>query len=201
MDFVRNNDRKSHESLHTEEKKFVCAGDLDGGQKWGCGRRFALAKNLRRHFRSEKGRKCIKPLLDEEESKRQAAEVTARDLTGLADSSSAQEQDLQPPLSEETCSYHEPGISIDIASNPRVSNEGEQLSGPERARQRSSKSARPTRDEALKAADSVRRCIQYHGRLNTEENGFRGYLELTFVSVAVKASSPEPGFLSGAFAD
>lgn len=39
---------------------------------WGCGRRFARADALGRHFRSEAGRICIKPLLDEEHADRQA---------------------------------------------------------------------------------------------------------------------------------
>jgi hypothetical protein len=33
---------------------------------WGCGRRFARADALGRHFRSEAGRVCIRPLLEEE---------------------------------------------------------------------------------------------------------------------------------------
>ena len=40
---------------------------------WGCGRRFARADALGRHFRSEAGRICIKPLLDEEAQERQRA--------------------------------------------------------------------------------------------------------------------------------
>lgn len=64
--FARQHDRKRHESLHSGEKKFVCKGDLKAGGQWGCGRRFARADALGRHFRSEAGRICIKPLLDEE---------------------------------------------------------------------------------------------------------------------------------------
>ncbi|ODH45899.1 hypothetical protein GX48_08021 [Paracoccidioides brasiliensis] len=64
--FARQHDRKRHESLHSGEKKFVCRGDLARGGHWGCGRRFARADALGRHFRSEAGRVCIKPLLDEE---------------------------------------------------------------------------------------------------------------------------------------
>ncbi|KAJ5032449.1 uncharacterized protein L3040_009053 [Drepanopeziza brunnea f. sp. 'multigermtubi'] len=41
-------------------------GELKQGGSWGCGRRFARADALGRHFRSEAGRICIKPLLDEE---------------------------------------------------------------------------------------------------------------------------------------
>ena len=69
--FARQHDRKRHESLHSGEKKFVCKGDLKTGGDWGCGRRFARADALGRHFRSEAGRVCIKPLLDEEMMERQ----------------------------------------------------------------------------------------------------------------------------------
>lgn len=66
--FARQHDRKRHEGLHSGEKKFVCKGELNSrpGETWGCGRRFARADALGRHFRSEAGRVCIKPLLDEE---------------------------------------------------------------------------------------------------------------------------------------
>lgn len=64
--FVRQHDLTRHEGLHSGEVKFMCAGQLQTGQSWGCGRRFARADALGRHFRSEAGRVCIKPLLDEE---------------------------------------------------------------------------------------------------------------------------------------
>ncbi len=69
--FARQHDRKRHEGLHSGEKKFVCKGDLKAGGQWGCGRRFARADALGRHFRSEAGRICIKLLLDEEMLERQ----------------------------------------------------------------------------------------------------------------------------------
>ncbi|KAG9248306.1 hypothetical protein BJ878DRAFT_412972 [Calycina marina] len=69
--FARQHDRKRHEGLHSGEKRFVCKGDLTRGGQWGCGRRFARADALGRHFRSEAGRICIKPLLDEEALERQ----------------------------------------------------------------------------------------------------------------------------------
>lgn len=69
--FARQHDRKRHEGLHSGEKKFVCKGDLRQGGHWGCARRFARADALGRHFRSEAGRICIKPLLDEEQLDRQ----------------------------------------------------------------------------------------------------------------------------------
>ena len=68
--FARQHDRKRHEGLHSSEKKFACKGDLASGQVWGCGRRFARADALGRHFRSEAGRVCVKPLLDEEAAAR-----------------------------------------------------------------------------------------------------------------------------------
>lgn len=70
--FARQHDRKRHEGLHSGEKKFVCKGELHSrpGETWGCGRRFARADALGRHFRSEAGRVCIKPLLDEEAQER-----------------------------------------------------------------------------------------------------------------------------------
>ncbi|KAK3673840.1 DNA-binding transcription factor [Recurvomyces mirabilis] len=71
--FARQHDRKRHEGLHSGEKKFVCKGNLTSGAHWGCGRRFARADALGRHFRSEAGRVCIKPLLDEEAAERQRA--------------------------------------------------------------------------------------------------------------------------------
>ena len=71
--FARQHDRKRHEGLHSGEKKFVCKGELHStpGTMWGCGRRFARADALGRHFRSEAGRICIQPLLDEERVERQ----------------------------------------------------------------------------------------------------------------------------------
>jgi uncharacterized Zn-finger protein len=66
--FARQHDRKRHEGLHSGEKKFVCRGGLKDGSSWGCGRRFARVDALGRHFRSEAGRVCIKPLLEEEEA-------------------------------------------------------------------------------------------------------------------------------------
>lgn len=70
--FARQHDRKRHEGLHSGERKFVCRGDLVSvpGGTWGCGRKFARADALGRHFRSEAGRVCIKPLLDEEAMER-----------------------------------------------------------------------------------------------------------------------------------
>lgn len=181
LNFARKNDRKSHELIHAEEKKFVCGGDLASGQKWGCGRRFTLAENLARHFRSDKGRTCISPLNDELSTRQAAASA----LTGLAGLLPTPEQDHQPLQPQQNWLYHAPGISMDVAPNTWMSNEGEQLPRPEQHPiPRLSMTPPPTRDEALQAADAVRRYIRYHGQLNTEEDGVQGYLELTFKSVA-----------------
>ncbi|KAL4781888.1 hypothetical protein BJX76DRAFT_310163 [Aspergillus varians] len=82
--FARQHDRKRHEGLHSGEKKFVCRGALSRDGQWGCGRRFARADALGRHFRSEAGRICIKPLLDEESQERKRVLM------------SQQQQHLQP---------------------------------------------------------------------------------------------------------
>jgi hypothetical protein len=58
--------KNRHEALHYGDKKFVCRGGLKDGSSWGCSRRFGRADALGRHFRSEAGRFCIKPLLEEE---------------------------------------------------------------------------------------------------------------------------------------
>ncbi|KAK8255228.1 C2H2 type zinc finger domain-containing protein [Phyllosticta capitalensis] len=82
--FARQHDRKRHEGLHSGEKKFVCRGALKDGNSWGCSRRFARADALGRHFRSEAGRVCIRPLLEEE-----AAEK-GWDVPGLSSQSQQQ---------------------------------------------------------------------------------------------------------------
>ena len=64
--FARQHDRKRHEGLHNGEKKYICKGTLESSTRWGCGRRFARADALGAHLRSEVGRVCIKPVLDEE---------------------------------------------------------------------------------------------------------------------------------------
>lgn len=85
--FAREYERKWHEGLHSRERKFACRGDLsdDNGLKhgtWGCGRRFALADALGRHFKSEAGRACLRPLLDEEA--RQMARISPKNLSANA---------------------------------------------------------------------------------------------------------------------
>ncbi|KAI8635373.1 hypothetical protein F5Y19DRAFT_9507 [Xylariaceae sp. FL1651] len=93
--FARQHDRKRHEGLHSGEKKFVCKGDLKAGGQWGCGRRFARADALGRHFRSEAGRICIKPLLDEEMIERQR--VWQEQHMQMAAQNMAQQQAMMDP--------------------------------------------------------------------------------------------------------
>lgn len=69
-EFAHQLDQKRHEELHLRINKFVCEGKLKEDGQWGCGRRFARADALGRHFLSETGRLCIKPLWDEEGSER-----------------------------------------------------------------------------------------------------------------------------------
>ncbi|KAI0410549.1 hypothetical protein F5X98DRAFT_381673 [Xylaria grammica] len=68
--FARQHDRKRHEALHSGGNKFICRGELSNGRSWGCGRRFAGVDALGRHFRSEAGRICLKPLWDDDISQR-----------------------------------------------------------------------------------------------------------------------------------
>lgn len=70
--FARQHDRKRHEALHSGEKKYQCQGMLaDGVTPWGCGRKFARADALGRHFKTEAGRECIRLLLEEEANEKQ----------------------------------------------------------------------------------------------------------------------------------
>jgi len=96
--FARQHDRKRHESLHSGEKKFVCKGDLKSGSQWGCGRRFARADALGRHFRSEAGRICIKALLDEETLERQRQWQEQRMQQNMAQNMAAQSQMMTDPM-------------------------------------------------------------------------------------------------------
>lgn len=68
--FARQHDRKRHEDLHSGEKKYQCKGMLKNGQPYGCGRKFARADALRRHFQTEAGKECIRLLIEEEEEEK-----------------------------------------------------------------------------------------------------------------------------------
>lgn len=69
--FTRLMHLRRHDKLHSGEKLFVCRGEVNSKGSWGCGRRFARVDALRKHFRSEAGRICIQPLVDEEKLERQ----------------------------------------------------------------------------------------------------------------------------------
>jgi hypothetical protein len=82
--FAHQRDRKRHEDLHSGERRFVCKGELGSGGTWGCGRRFARADALGRHFRSEAGRVCIKPLRDEEAAEQMGNRILQQQQTNNA---------------------------------------------------------------------------------------------------------------------
>jgi hypothetical protein len=73
--FHRPHDCERHERLHSGEKKYICRSNLQSTANWGCGRKYALADALGRHLRSEAGRVCIQPLLDEEAAERQKTRI------------------------------------------------------------------------------------------------------------------------------
>lgn len=75
--FARQHDRKRHEDLHSGEKKFQCRGLLKNGTPYGCGRKFARADALRRHFQTESGKECIRLLIEEDENERKQGKVTS----------------------------------------------------------------------------------------------------------------------------
>ncbi|KAG7817156.1 hypothetical protein KL928_003891 [Ogataea angusta] len=79
--FARSHDRRRHEKLHENDKKLKCGGLLsDGKTTWGCNRKFARPDALRRHFRTDTGVACIRPLmLDFRNSKQVYEEPTEED--------------------------------------------------------------------------------------------------------------------------
>lgn len=92
--FARSHDRKRHEHLHKGIKKFECQGFLkDGTTKWGCGKKFARSDALARHFRTETGWLCIKPLMDEAQGNSQFAGTYEVDPTIFP-----HHQNILPPL-------------------------------------------------------------------------------------------------------
>ncbi|CAN3365233.1 transcriptional regulator Crz1p [Diutina catenulata] len=81
--FARQHDRKRHEDLHTGEKKFQCKGQLKDGTPYGCGRKFARADALRRHFQTEAGKECIRMLIEEEERTKSGIDYLSPSNYGL----------------------------------------------------------------------------------------------------------------------
>lgn len=96
--FARQHDRRRHEGLHSDEKKFVCRGNLKDGNIWGCGQRFARADALSRHFHSEDGYICIKPLLEEDIMERMAQNSAANNLAGMVQTMTPQPLSGQPTM-------------------------------------------------------------------------------------------------------
>jgi hypothetical protein len=103
--FARQHDRKRHEGLHSGEKKFVCRATFQSSASWGCGRRFARADALGRHFRSEAGRVCIKPLLDEEAAERQKAWLEEQQQAQVAAGLVVPQPRLAQPLMDMTNNF------------------------------------------------------------------------------------------------
>jgi DNA-directed RNA polymerase subunit RPC12/RpoP len=62
--FTRKDFRDRHQRGHGK-KPFICVGLLKDGRTWGCGASFARQDRLTDHFRSKKGRKCLRRLLRE----------------------------------------------------------------------------------------------------------------------------------------
>lgn len=82
--FHRQHDRNTHQRLHSGERNFVCHGVLQSGGEWGCGKSFSMAKTLLRHYRSEKGRRCVQPLRDQEVARMRSSESQSESLAMLA---------------------------------------------------------------------------------------------------------------------
>ncbi|ONH70173.1 Transcriptional regulator CRZ1 [Cyberlindnera fabianii] len=102
--FARQHDRKRHEDLHSGEKRFECRGVLrDGITQWGCGKKFARTDALGRHFKTDAGKECIRPLVDEHERElrqkaaEQGRELTVFDMNALPDQLYTQFPGLMPP--------------------------------------------------------------------------------------------------------
>ena len=68
MAFARRNDLNRHKQTHTGARRYVCRGQLWNllrEDKWGCNKGFARAEGLSKHFRSQTGRECIMPYLEQ----------------------------------------------------------------------------------------------------------------------------------------
>lgn len=95
--FARQHDRKRHEELHSGEKKFQCKGFLKNGQsEWGCGRRFARTDALGRHFKTENGKECIRPLIEEVEREKRL--FPSNNIDGGRDPLNVESETFYPSL-------------------------------------------------------------------------------------------------------
>lgn len=108
--FARQHDRKRHEDLHTGEKKFQCRGFLKDGTPYGCGRKFARADALRRHFQTEAGKECIRSLIEEEERERTDHGVSEVDSS--APSSHQQVNNASASTYDDTIHHNIPQLAI-----------------------------------------------------------------------------------------
>jgi hypothetical protein len=57
--FTRQPDLTRHQASHSKGKKFSCGGKLEDGRAWGCGKSFARADGLARHFKGDAGKLCM----------------------------------------------------------------------------------------------------------------------------------------------
>ena len=80
--FTRDSDCKRHEKGHGDVK-FTCSGILMDGFTWGCGKSFPRADKRTKHFQ-EKGRDCIRPLL-QEKLKEKGELADGQDMFGTLD--------------------------------------------------------------------------------------------------------------------
>jgi hypothetical protein len=85
LSFARENDRKRHEALHGGEKTFVCKGPLAAGGEWGCGQKFLRADKLSAHHKSATGSRCIRPLLEENQTASREDELGEKGFPGNSD--------------------------------------------------------------------------------------------------------------------
>ncbi|QDS73386.1 hypothetical protein FKW77_007476 [Venturia effusa] len=78
-EFPRRSDLTRHMQTHAAVKAFKCGGVLQNGQYWGCGQSFVRQDILSSHHRSQKGKKCLAPL-EEEEARAIAATHSMTDV-------------------------------------------------------------------------------------------------------------------------
>lgn len=90
--FTRSHDRKRHELLHDGLKKYKCGGVLKNGlTRWGCNKTFARADALGRHFRTETGWLCVKPLMVEAQNEEQGMPTIHQDRQMLQETRQSRE--------------------------------------------------------------------------------------------------------------
>lgn len=92
--FARRHDCKRHEKLHKGVKTFICRGDLGPYGQWGCGRVFARADALARHWRSDLGSVCNRPIFDQEMHRQRSSPQQPQNVEWSSDLNLA----VQPPM-------------------------------------------------------------------------------------------------------